>query len=375
MTTLFGFLISFIGIAATIEIAARIYFRQHFGIPFRSRMIGEYPYNSFIKMVPSPLHYRFVKGFRSKMVKINRFGCRGPEPAPTGEKKRLLLIGESNFFGVKLHRESEVWDARLQALLRRFGDHNWEIINAGNPTYNSNQHRLYWESEIAAVKPDIVLFCIGFNDLSQAWMMGSKWTSETVWPEKFIMALERKIPFTKHLLGSFCSYLLLRRASSERQGFPRWDEDFKWQRCLSQIDDNYCALNDLGKAQGAQVAIIINSFAYDPEPSPTEARRLEGIQANWHTFFTERGIYDRALVDEIRKISGKLEIPCIDLLGSLAHNPRRHELYFDMAHFNDAGMRVVARTLYHEIEKLGWWKAEKSRAKGQIEQIEQKKET
>ncbi|MEA3333020.1 MAG: hypothetical protein U9Q58_05430, partial [Pseudomonadota bacterium] len=68
MTTIFGFLVSFIGIAVLIEIAARIYFKRHFDIPFRSRMIGEYPYNSFIEMVPSPLHYRFVKGFRSKKV-------------------------------------------------------------------------------------------------------------------------------------------------------------------------------------------------------------------------------------------------------------------------------------------------------------------
>ena len=369
MTTLFGLLILIIGIVVLIEIAARIYFKRHFDIPFRSRMIGEYPYNSFIEIVPAPLHYRFVKGFRSEMVNINRFGCRGPEPAPTGQKKRLLLIGESNFFGVKLRHESEVWDARLSALLRRFGHHNWEIINAGNPGYSSSQHRLYWASEIAAVKPDIVLFCIGFNDISQAWMMGSKWTPETVWPEKFIMALERKIPFTRHLLSNFCTYLLVRRASSDRQGFPRLDENFQWQKCLSLIKNNYRALNDLAQAQGAQVATILNGFAYEPEPNPVEARRLEGIQANWHSFLTERGIYDRAFGDEIKKISSKLKIPCIDLQESLAHNPRRHELYFDMAHFNDAGMRVVARTLYHEVEKLGWWKEETLPEKGQEKQF------
>jgi lysophospholipase L1-like esterase len=338
------------------EILARIYFKRHFGIPFRSRMIGEYPYNKFIKKVAAPLHYRFVKGFRSKTVNINRFGCRGAEPEPTGQKKRLLVIGESNIFGVKLNHESELWNARLKTMLKRHGHMDWEIINAGTPIYNSTQHRLYWEQEIARVKPDIVLAGFGFNDLSQAWMMGSEWSPEVIWPEEFILALERKTTVIQRFLNNFCLYLLWRRSASNRQGFPRWNEDFQWQKCLSVLEENYRAIKKLAQAQGAEMAIFAAGFAYDLEPPPADALKLEGIQANWHAFRSERGIYDIKLIDEIRKISHKLKLPTIDLDEALRHNPRRFELYLDIVHFNDAGMRVVARTFFQKISELDWWR-------------------
>ncbi len=355
MTTLLTLIISLLVLIIIGEILARIYFKRHFGIPFRSRQISEYPYNKFIKMVGAPLHYCFVRGFKSKTVNINRFGCRGPEPLPTGEKKRLLLIGESNFFGVKLNQESKLWDARLRALLRRHGYSGWEIINAGTPIYNSTQHRLYWKQEIARVKPDIILVSFGFNDLSQAWMMGSKWNEEVVWPEKFILALERKTPAIQHFLSNFCLYLLWRRSASNRNDFPRWDEDFQWQQCLALIEENYRAFKDLAQSQGARMAIFTSGFAYDLEPTPADALKLEGIQANWRSFLSGRGVYDLALIEEIKKISDKLELPCIDLDRTLRSNPRRYELYIDIGHFNDAGMRVIARTIFQEISKLGWW--------------------
>jgi len=356
MSTLLNLLLLIIAAAIIIEILARIYFKHRYLIPFRSRMIEEYPYNDFIEKIPAPLHYRFKKNFKSKTVNINRFGCRGPEPAPTGEKKRVLLIGESTFFGVKLRYESELWDARLKALLKRHQISDWEIINGGTPIYNSTQHRLYWEKEMAALKPDIVIIGFGINDLSQVWMMGSKWDSSIVWPEKFILALERKSPRLKRYLSNLCCYLLWRRNHSDHKDFPRMDEEFQWTKCLTLIENNYRSLSQLAQSYGAQVATILIGTSFDSEPTPDDARRLNGIQANWRMFQSGRGAYDILLINEMRKMSKKLQLPYIDLDETLRRNPRRYELYLDIIHLNDAGMRVVARTIYNEIEKLGWWK-------------------
>ena len=351
------------------EIAARIYFRRRYGIPFQSRMIGEYPYRSFIEKVAPPLYYRFRRGFRSTTVNINRFGCRGPEPAPDGEKKRVLVIGESNFFGVKLRRESEVWDARMRALFRLRGIDDWEVINAGSPIYNSTQHLKYWEQEITAVKPDIVVFGFGLNDLSQAWMMGKKWDPETtVWPEKFIYALERHTPRWQHFLANFCLWLLWKRRTSERREFPRMDDNFQWEKCLEVIAENLRALRDLARAQGAQVAGSVVGFIFDREPTPEDCRRLDAIQSNWRSFQSGRGAYDLALLDEFYRIFRELEIPCIDFDKTLRRHPRRYELYLDVAHFNPAGMRVLARILFDEIEKLGWWRLDEAKSGKQDEE-------
>ena len=35
--------------------------------------------------------------------------------------------------------------------------------------------------------------------------------------------------------------------------------------------------------------------------------------------------------------------------------PRRFEMYYDLAHWNKRGMTVTARTFFDEIDQLGWW--------------------
>jgi lysophospholipase L1-like esterase len=357
MLTIITILGTVILLLLLIEIAARIYFQKHYKIPFRSRMFGQYPYKGFIEMVDPPLHYRFRRGFRSPRVNIDRFGCRGAEPEPDGCRKRLLVIGESNILGVKLPSEKALWSARLKSLFRLRGLEDWEVINAGTPVYNSTQHLRYWEQEIARVKPDIVVIGFGFNDLSQAWMMGKRWDPETtVWPKEFIYALERRIPRLQHLLASSCAWLLWRRRSSERREFPRYDDDFQWERCLATIENNYLALRDLAAAHGARVAGSLAGFAFDSEVAPEDCRRLEGIQANWRSFHEGRGSYDLQLTEEIRKMFRQHEIPFIDLDEILRRHPRRYEFYLDIAHFNEDGMRFIARTIYAEIDKLGWWR-------------------
>jgi lysophospholipase L1-like esterase len=339
-----------------VELVARRHFRRRYGIPFKSRRIGEYPYRAFIEKVGPPLHFRFRRGFRSPLVNINRFGCRGPEPAPDGQKKRLLLIGESNFFGVKLPSEKALWDARLRALLRLRGNDEWEIINAGTPIYNSFQHLAYWKREIARVKPDIVVVGFGFNDLSQAWMLGGKWEpGRSVWPEEFIYALERRSPWWEHLLAASCTWILWHRKLSKRHDFPRFDDDFQWHRCLAVIEENYRAIRDLAASQGARTAAVLSGFMFDLEPTPEVCRRLDGIQANWRDFH-ERGKYDLALTEEMRGMSRRLGLPLIDIDAILRRHPRRFELYLDIAHFNVDGMRVVARVIYDAIDALGWWR-------------------
>jgi len=338
------------------ETGARLYHRYHFRIPFRSKVIGEYPYRSFIEKVDGPLQFRLKKGFRSKMVNINRYRCRGPEPAPDGKKKRLLLIGESNFFGVKLRREKDLWSIKLEKLLHEKGYGDWEVLNAGNPTYNSFQHRFLWEEELRSSKPDILILDMGANDVSQAWMMGSRWKPAEPWPWEFIMAMEKKSPWWNHILARFCTYFLIRRSMTERKAFPRWDEEFQWERCLESIGENYRIIAEDARRAGARVACTLYAFAYLLSPSPREVRALEAIQANWKTFIEGRGKYDYALIDYVREKLGRdVDMPYLDMLETFHNHPRRYELYLDLAHYNDTGMDLVAETLYREIDNSGWW--------------------
>jgi lysophospholipase L1-like esterase len=351
------FIIVFIGlilILGVVELCARIYYRLKFLIPFKSRFIEEYPYGQFIKKLDPPLEYRFKKGFRSKLVNINRFRCRGPEPAPDNTKKRLMLIGESIFFGVKLRHENQVWSARLEKILAERGFENWEVINAGNPTYNSYQHRLLWDQDLSKAKPDILLIEIGSNDVSQAWMMGSKWKPGTPWPWKFIMALERKSPWWNKLLSRFCLYFFFRRNTTERKKFPREDDNIQWEHCLDFIEKNYKAIIQSAQKQGIKVALVGFCFAYDLKITKNQARSLEAIQANWQSFIKGRAEYDHGLTESVKQICKKFNIPYIGLDTAFRNHPQRYRLYLDLAHYNSQGMEFVAETLYNNMIKYGW---------------------
>ncbi len=347
------------------ETGARLYYRLKFGLPFRSKAIAEYPYSRFIEKVDSPLGFRLKKGFRSSMVNINRFCCRGPEPAPDGTRKRIMLIGESNFFGVKLFKESQLWSAVLEKILAQNGHGRWEVLNAGNPTYNSYQHRLLWQQELRRARPDILLVEIGGNDISQAWMMGSRWKPGAPWPWKFIMALERKSSWWNRLLARFCLYFFLRRRMTERKSFPRWDDQVQLEKCLDFVGQNFRRITRDALDMGAKVACLPVAFAYDRQVSPDKARCLEAIQANWRSFVEDRAEYDFSLSEYLRNtLCPELQIPMIDLEKALANHPRRYRLYLDLAHFNPAGHRAVARIIYEHLCKFGWLDAGGQKGEG-----------
>ncbi len=354
MTYFIIIFIALIIILGVLELGARIYYRLKFLIPFKSRVIGEYPYGQFIEKIDPPLEYRFTTGFRSKMVNINRFRCRGAEPKPDNTKKRIMLIGESVFFGVKLRHEDQVWSAKLEKILADRGFDNWEVINAGNPTYNSYQHRLLWEQDLNKAKPDILLIEIGSNDVSQAWMMGSKWKPGTPWPWKFIMALERKSLWWNKIFSRFCFYLFLRRNKIERKNFPRWDKHIQWERCLDCIADNHKKIIQNAQKQGIKVALVSFGFAYDLTITEKQARSLEAIQSNWQSFIKGRAEYDHGLVDLIKQTAKKFNIPHISLDTAFRNHPQRYRFYLDLVHYNSQGMEFVAETLYNNIIKYGW---------------------
>ncbi len=353
-----------VGLAAAllilVELACRFYHRRRYGMPFVNKVSGEYPYSQFIEKVDPPIFFRFKKNFTSKMVNLNRFRCRGPQPAPAGRKKRFLLLGESITFGVRLRREEHLWSLRLQEILDRRHPGRWEVLNASNPTYNTVQHYHLWKEQMARLKPDAVVINLGGNDVSQAWMYGGKWREGTPWPWEFIMALERKTPWWQHLLGYFCFYFLLRRRHPVRKAFPRLDPDFQWEAVKHSVARHYRLLAELAREHGAtRLAHMSYGFAYgdaDNELSPRQMRALDAIQSNWRSFVEGRAAYDDKMAKFLeQEISPELGLEVIPFQQRLSQDPRRHQYYLDLAHFNRAGHKVMARIIYQELDRLGWW--------------------
>ena len=341
-----------------VEIGCRIYYQHHYGIPFHSKRVGEYPYGQFVEQVDSPLYYRFRKGFRSRMVNINRFRCRGKEPSEDGRKKRIMVIGESTYFGVKLRREEDLWAYQLERKLHQYGYTNWEVLNAGNPMYNSVQHRIVWEQDLREANPDILLINLGGNDATQAWMMGSTWEPGVPWPWKFIMALERKLPWWSEVLSNFCFYFFLRRNMTSRPGFTPQDNTFKWNQCLETVKESLQANVTDAKNSGANIAFVSHALADSIQQCSEDRKKPDAIQANWESHSKGNVLYMNKIFEVFRKkVCPRIGIPYIDMRASFQAYPKRFECYLDVAHWNARGMRIVAETLFKELVRFGWLNA------------------
>ena len=352
--------ISFLlGTGLILEGVSRIFYRRHFLVRFRPKIVGEYPFKRFLVTEDAPLYYSFKKRFHSPVVNFNRFGIRGPEPANDGSKKRILVIGESNIFGIKLRNEEDLWSIQLEKLLAVNGYGDWEVLNAGNPGYNTVQHRAFWERELHATKPHILLVGIGINEITQAWMMGSHWKPGTPWPNEFIYALERRSPWWNKVVGYSCLYFFLRRLKASgdvvRNPFTPKDEGFQWLQCKDSILGNYQAIIEDAKAMGANVATFEGALAYDFQLTDDDKRRIASIQRNWDTFLKGKAQYDYEFLDMLANtFAPEMEVPHINLAKDFRQHPRRFELYYDLGHVNGEGMTVYAKALYGHLHRLGW---------------------
>ncbi len=347
-----------LALALFLELAARLYHRVRYRLPFHSRRIAEYPYRSFIEEADPPLYFRFKRNFRSPRVNFNRFRCRGPQPEPAGSKKRLLAISESYLFGVKLFKEEQVWAARLQAMLDRRYPGDWEVLNGGNPGYNSDQFRILWEQEMHRVKPNLLVLGMGANDYAIAGVKGKDWRPGVPWPLSFIYALERRSPAWRHWANTLCLYFLWRRwrGHPPRNRFAVDADTFPERACQENIAKNMRCLVDEARKQGAKVVGISYAPVVDFGLSARDQRRADSLQANWRLLLESRTKYDLRFLEFFNtRLCPELGIPCIDTYAHFRRHPRRFEMYFDLVHWNHRGMELAAQIIFQEIDKLGWW--------------------
>ena len=103
-----------------------------------------------------------VNELEGKIV-INSYGIREREPKDLGGKEKILLLGQSNMFGVGLDQEF-TWVRILEKKLKMNGE-NIELINGSIPGYSSVHHLLGMEELIRAYRPNtVILFLDVGND-------------------------------------------------------------------------------------------------------------------------------------------------------------------------------------------------------------------
>ncbi|MCA9771811.1 MAG: hypothetical protein KC466_05345, partial [Myxococcales bacterium] len=87
--------------------------------------------------------------------------------APAADPRRtvrLLALGDERTMGWGLS-DAETWPARLESILNEgLREPVYQVLNAGVPGYSSVQGRIYFETELAALQPDVLIAAFGAVD-------------------------------------------------------------------------------------------------------------------------------------------------------------------------------------------------------------------
>jgi lysophospholipase L1-like esterase len=114
------------------------------------------------RLKPNQSAYTADKAFRT-----NSMGIRGPERTwrkPPGVR-RILILGDSIAFGYGVRYE-DTFANRLENLLNQSkGRYQYEVINAGVPSYNTTQEVTYFLEEGILFEPDLVVLAFYWNDI------------------------------------------------------------------------------------------------------------------------------------------------------------------------------------------------------------------
>jgi len=359
MTTVFVFFLWIVAALILAEILSRLAFRLYYGVPFHDRRIAEYPYANCIERVDPPLHYVFKRGYRSPRLNINRFGLRGKEPAKDGSKRRMLLVGESNYFGAKLRNEQRIWSKQLEQRLIREEHGDWEVLNGGSPAYNSSQHWHFWVGELERVKPEILILSFCSNDIAQMTFMGEGWYPQTQWPMDFLLKLlERKVSWRSNLFEPLCLYFFLRRSLKSKGAlrYTKGQGKLPWEACKLNLFDQYRKFYDYARRKDIRIAFSCSFGAYSRVVTAGEQRRLCAIQQNYRESIDRDAAYFFDFMDALsHDLCPALGVPYLDLKADFDAYPWRFECWYDLLHWNEKGMAFIADALYKRIHQLGWW--------------------
>lgn len=124
------------------------------------------------------LGYEPIPGFHSPLIRINRYGFRGPEfdvhKAPG--VFRIVVLGDSITFAPYLAQEKlyvSLLEKQLNATTS--GGTTFEVLNAGVGGYNIWQYGEVYRAKVKSLQPDLVIVGICQNDFVRHGRLYTDW--------------------------------------------------------------------------------------------------------------------------------------------------------------------------------------------------------
>jgi lysophospholipase L1-like esterase len=276
---------------------------------------------------------------RSRVV-INSRGFRGREiPEEKGDAYRIVALGESTTFGCTLESEDRPWPEVLEDLIRErlLPSRPVEVINAGVPAYDLADSTLRFESEIAALKPDLVVSYHGYNGLAML---------RDVMPPTaggLAPAYKRRPLALLAILEYRLKWLWHRGLNDE---VPRADVPPPELLLECEYARRYRELIGLTRTHGIQLALCTFPMAVNRD-SPNdviEFYRPAFPSIRWQI---EANVFHSAIVRQLGQ-----RYPEVEVVDVQARLDGSHERFIDLVHLTQDGRQLVAETVFNELRDL-----------------------
>jgi lysophospholipase L1-like esterase len=277
--------------------------------------------------------------FQSR-IRINSMGFRGKEiPREKGLACRIVALGESTTFGVTLKPGDKPWPDLLDQMIqeRLKPRRPVQVINAGVPAYTLAQNVYRLQTEILALKPDIVISYHGLNgfrllDGALPPVTGKAPPAYRQRPLKLLADCEYRLKILRY-----------RQRHSERLTFHQPSLPSVMN---SKYAQSYRQLIEMTRTNG--IRLVLANFAMAVNPR-SDSDVIAFYQA---TFPAVYGLMRANLAHSLMVQEFARQHPEVRLVDTHPGLDGAHEKFIDLAHLTQEGRQQLAENIFAVVRKV-----------------------
>lgn len=281
-------------------------------------------------------------------ISHNELGFRGKPPDPSHRRIRIVAIGGSTTYGVKVN-DDETWPAALEGELGE----RYEVLNLGVPAHGTTEHLAMLAFHVKELQPDIIVLNTGLNDLHVLHSPGLRSDYSNVHAKMVIgnlgQCFENKLP----RVGLLRTAVMLSQAAGLYPPceYDSLEETYRTPKHTA-IDERAASLYRRNLATLIALAKRITPFVVVvPQIIVRDVLRDGGYQ--WWTPYIEQ----RALPDVVRHYNALGKEVCDEEGAVFASEVLSErwvgEQFADHSHLNAAGNRRLGRLIAVSLEHTG----------------------
>lgn len=342
----------FIVTCLLLELALRIYNPFHFTVKANSIVLTANKtytiYNNSIPVLPPvATHTKNSLGFRG-----------ANKPDSFSNYLSIITVGGSTTECYYLH-DTATWSFQLQQKLHQNFSHLW-LNNAGLAGHSTYGHQLLLRDYIVQLKPKVILFLTGINDVTRtdltesdksniksAYKNPGSFLSQNSELFNVVLNLMRSIKAAVNQLQDTYIDLAATRNDTLVLSQPFIDSVLHnetdllpaYQQRLQNLI-NTCRINQIIPVFITQPSLF--GLGADPLTHVNlETYKLED-KRNGKLFWQRLELYNRAT----KAVCATEKIHCIDLANSL---PKNSAFFYDRVHFTNDGAKAVAQIVHQNL--------------------------